>query len=54
MQKWKVLDFNHISKDLSNDRKQELMALYKYYHKQRSIHKAMYQHFKRLNLVLSV
>lgn len=48
------MDFNHISKKLTNAQVSELTNLYNTYHKQYWCYKKMYKKYKRFNLALKL
>ena len=54
MSKTDVLHFNHIDKNIDNDKLLEIKALYKCYHKRFCCYKKAFKHFKRLNLIVNV
>ena len=52
--KKQIFDFNHIDRSSSTEWKQELINLYAFYHKQCYINKAMYNHFKKMDMALKM
>ena len=43
-------NFNHISKNLSDDKIKEIKDLYKYYHKKICCYKKSFQHYQKMHL----
>ena len=46
----KVFNFNHISKNLSDEKIKEIKDLYKYYHKEFWCYKKSFQHYQKMHL----
>ena len=49
-----VLDFNHISNDLSEEAKITLKELYSHYHRKAFCYNAAYKHYLRVNTALNI
>ena len=52
--KREILNFNHISKNLSESDLEALKNLYKHYHKKTWCYKKAYQYFRRFNISLNI
>ena len=50
----KIIDWNHVSKDLSIDELKTLEELYKYYHRKYWLFNKLYSHYKTLDLGSSI
>ena len=50
----KIINWNHISDKLTEDKISELKALYKFYHKKYWLHKASFKSFKTKNIVCDI
>ena len=46
----KIFNFNHISKNLSDEEIKEIKDLYKYYHKKFWCYKKSFQHYQKMHL----
>ena len=46
----KIFNFNHISKNLADEKIKEIKDLYKYYHKQFWCYKKSFQHYQKMHL----
>ena len=54
MTKTDIFNFNHIDKNISQEKLSEIKALYKFYNKRFWCYKKAYKYFKRLNLIINV
>ena len=50
----KIFNFNHISKNLSNEKINEIKNLYKYYHKKYWCYKKLFQHYQKMHLSTNI
>ena len=50
----KILNFNYISKDLSNEKIKEIKDLYKYYHEKFWCYKKSFQHYRKMHLSINI
>ena len=46
----KIFNFNHISKDLSDEKIKDIKDLYQYYHKKFWCYKKSFQHYQKMHL----
>ena len=53
MSKTDIFRFNHIDKNIDNDKLLKIKALYKFYQKCFWYYKKSFKHFKRLNLIIN-
>ena len=49
-----IFDWNHISKDLTQEQIKELKEIYKYYHKKYWLYKKSFQHYKRMHMICNL
>ena len=54
MSKIDIFHFNHIDKNIGNDKLLQIKALYKFYHKRFWCYKKAFKYFKRINLIANI
>ena len=54
MTKTDIFNFNHIDKNISQEKLSEIKGLYKFYHKRFWCYKKAFKYFKKLNLIINV
>ena len=54
MSKIDIFHFNHIDKNIENEKLLEIKALYKFHHKRFWCYKKAFKYFKRINLISNI